>query len=103
MAGETYSSLTLSTTVVKYDDIFNPAYIKVYTSENGKDFTEVANAEYPVEAENEPNGPKEYTLEFPETSARYLKVVADAIPAKPDWHERPKAKGFLFIDEIIVK
>ena len=88
---------------MKYDDIFNPAYIKVYTSENGKDFTEVANAEYPVEAENEPNGPKEYTLEFPETSSRYLKVVADAIEAKPDWHERPKAKGFLFIDEIIVK
>ncbi|MBO5816255.1 MAG: family 20 glycosylhydrolase [Bacteroidales bacterium] len=103
MNGETYSSMTLSTTVVKYDDIFNPAYISVYTSDNGKDFTEVAKAEYPVEAESEPNGPKEYTLEFPETSSRYLKVVADAIPAKPDWHERPGSKGFLFIDEVIVK
>ena len=103
MNGETYSSMTLSTTVVKYDDIFNPAYISVYTSDNGKDFTEVAKAEYPVEAESEPNGPKEYTLEFPVTSSRYLKVVADAIPAKPDWHERPGSKGFLFIDEVIVK
>ena len=103
MAGETYSTLTLSTTVVKYDDIFNPAYITVYTSENGTDFTEVAKAEYPVEAESEPNGPKEYTLGFPETSAKYLKVVADAIPAKPDWHERPGVKGFLFIDEVIVR
>ena len=103
MAGEAYSSLTLSTTVVKYDDIFNPAYIKVYTSDNGQDFTEVAQAEYGIEAEDEPNGPKEYTLEFPETSARYIKVVADAIAAKPQWHERPGTKGFLFIDEVIVR
>lgn len=103
MAGETYSTLTLSTTVVKYDDIFNPAYIAVYTSDNGKDYTEVARAEYETEGENEPNGPKEYTVEFPETSARYLKIVADAIPAKPQWHERPGVKGFLFIDEIIVR
>ena len=103
MAGETYSSLTLSTTVVKYDDIFNPADITVYTSDNGKDFTEVAKGEYEIESQDEPNCPKEYTLEFPETSARYLKVVANAIPAKPQWHERPGTKGFLFIDEVIVR
>lgn len=103
MAGETYSTLTLSTTVVKYDDIFNPADITVYTSEDNKNFTEVAKAEYETEGQNDPNGPKEYTLEFPETSARYIKVVANPVPAKPEWHERPGSKGFLFIDEVIVK
>jgi hexosaminidase len=103
MAGQTYSSLTLSTTIVKYDDIFNPEDITVYTSENGEDFTEIAKAEYPVEGENEPNGDKEYALEFPETSARYLKVTANPVQAKPQWHERPGTKGFLFVDEIIVR
>ncbi len=103
MAGETYSSLTLSTTVVKYDDIFNPQDITVYTSENGQDFTEVARAEYETEGQKEPNGTKEYTLEFPETSAKYIKVVANPVQAKPEWHERPGSKGFLFVDEIIVK
>ena len=103
MAGETYSTLTLSTTVVKYDDIFNPADITVYISEDNKNFTEVAKAEYETEGQNDPNGPKEYTLEFPETSARYIKVVANPVPAKPEWHERPGSKGFLFIDEVIVK
>ncbi len=103
MNGETYSSLTLSTTVVKYDDIFNPADITVYTSDNGKDFTEVGKAEYETEGENEPNGPKEYTVTFPETSARYIKVTANPVPEKPQWHERAGSKGFLFIDEIIVK
>lgn len=103
MAGETYSTLTLSTTVVKYDDIFNPADITVYTSDDNKRFTEVAKAEYETEDQNDPNGTKEYTLEFPETSARYIKVVANPVPAKPEWHERPGTKGFLFIDEVIVK
>ena len=103
MAGETYSTLTLSTTVVKYDDIFNPADITVYTSDDNKKFTEVAKAEYETEDQNDPNGTKEYTLEFPETSARYIKVVANPVPAKPEWHERPGTKGFLFIDEVIVK
>ena len=103
MDGETYSSLTLSTTVVKYDDIFNPQDITVYTSENGTDFTEVAKGEYETEGEKEPNGAKEYTLEFPETSAKYLKIVANPVQAKPEWHVRPGSKGFLFIDEIIVR
>ena len=103
MAGETYSSLTLSTIVVKYDDIFNPHDITVSTSDNGQDFTEVAKAIYEIEGENEPNGAKEYTLEFPETSAKYIKVVANPIPAKPQWHARPGSKGFLFIDEVVVK
>ena len=63
----------------------------------------LAKGEYEIESQDEPNCPKEYTLEFPETSARYLKVVANAIPAKPQWHERPGTKGFLFIDEVIVR
>ena len=103
MGGETYSSLTLSTTIVKYDDIFNPQDITVYTSKNGRDFTEVAKAEYETEGQKDPNGTKEYTLEFPETSAKYIKVVANPVEAKPQWHERSGSKGFLFVDEVIVK
>ena len=103
MDGETYSRLTLSTTVVKYDDIFNPQDITVYTSDNGSDFTEVAKAVYETEGEDEPNGAKEYTVEFPETSARYLKVVANPVQAKPQWHKRPGTQGFLFVDELVVE
>lgn len=103
MDGETYSSVVLSTLIVKYDDIFNPADITVFTSEDGENFTEVAKAEYETEGQNEPNGPKEYALGFAETSARYLKIVANPVPEKPQWHERAGSAGFLFIDEVIVK
>jgi len=100
---ETYSKVTLGAVVVKYDDIFNPSSVTVYTSDNGTDFTEVAEAEYETEGQNEPNGLKEYTVTFPETSARYLKVVAEPVRSIPAWHERPGHNAFLFFDEIVVE
>ena len=95
MAGENCSTLTLSTTVVKYDDIFNPADITVYTSEDNKNFTEVAKAEYETEGQNDPNGPKEYTLEFPETSAR--KARQQGIPLHRRSHSEVGLLPFLIV------
>ena len=100
---ETCSSVTLGTIVVKYDWIFNPLDLVVYTSEDGKEFTEVARAEYPVEGPDDANGKKEYTVTFPETSARYLKVTARCVEEVPQWHDGRGSKAFLFVDEIIVR
>lgn len=102
MNGQSYSKVVLSTVVVKYDDIFNPSSLVILTSENGKDFTEVAKREYEVESIDAPNGLKEYEVSFPETSARYLKVVAVPVMSLPPWHERPGVNGFLFVDEVVV-
>ena len=103
MDGETYSSVTLGTVVVKYDWIFNPQSIVISVSEDGKTFTEVAKAQYQPEGENDPNDLKEYTLTFPETSARYLKVWAETITSIPAWHPGAGGAGFLFVDEIVVE
>ena len=103
MEGETYSSVTLGTVVVKYDWIFNPQSIVVSVSEDGKTFTEVAKAVYQPEGENDPNDLKEYTLDFPETSARYLKVWAETITSIPAWHPGAGGAGFLFVDEVVVR
>ena len=43
------------------------------------------------------------TLTFPETSARYLKVVAGCLEALPEWHGGKGRPGFVFVDEIVVK
>ena len=102
MNGESYSSVILGSVSVKYDDIFNPFDLTVYTSQDGQNFTEVAKAEYGIEGEGASNEVKEYSLSFPETDARYLKVTASPVPALPDWTERPGNKSFLFIDEIVV-
>ena len=41
-----------------------------------------------------------YRMQFPETSARYLKVVAQNAAAIPAWHPGAGSKGFLFVDEV---
>ena len=77
MDGCTYSEVTLSTLVFKYDYIFPPVDLVVLTSEDGKNFTEVTRAEYPLSGGyHDGNGKNNYTVTFPETSAKYLKVTA---------------------------
>ena len=104
MDGTPYSSVTLSSIAFRYDHIFGPSNLSVYVSEDGKEYTKVAHADYPVEGLiDDNNGCAEYLLSFPETSAKYLKVTADCIESLPEWHPAKGNPGFLFIDEVIVK
>lgn len=103
MDGTPYSSVTLSTFVFRYDYIFNPLDLTVLVSEDGNEYTTVAHAEYPVEGGvDDGNGCNGYTVTFPETSARYLKVTARCIEALPEWHSGKGNPGFVFVDEIVV-
>ena len=101
--GSTYNSVSIGALIEKGDFIFNPMDLCVAVSEDGKTYTEVAKAEYPMEDRNDPNGVKEYSVTFPETSERYLKVSATTLEALPDWHPGAGYGAFLFIDEITVK
>ena len=68
------------------------------------EYVEVARAEYPlVGGVHDGNGKNCYTVTFPETSAKYLKVTAGTIEALPEWHNAKGRPGFVFIDEVIVK
>jgi hexosaminidase len=100
---EPYSSVTLGALIIKYDDIFNPSDITVYTSEDGENFSEVGKAVFETEGKNDPNGLKEYTVSFPETSARYVKVRAKSFSQLPQWHYDYGKVPSLLIDEVIVK
>lgn len=99
---EPYTSVTLGTLVSKGAYIFNPTGMKVEISEDGETFTEVASEQYAPAAQESEDGIMDVTLEFPETSARYLKVTADCISALPEWHHAAGRRGFLFIDEVMV-
>ena len=104
MGGETrYSSVALGTLVDKGNDIFPPVNVIVSTSGNGTDFTEAGRIDIPVPSSKDADGIVDYTVSFPETSARYIRIEAETLKAKPSWHARGGAPGFLFVDEIIVK
>ena len=101
--GMKFSSVTLNALILKGEDIFNPLDLKVFTSEDGENFAELAAADYPVESASDPDGIKDYTLTFPETSTNYIKVTAQTVKSLPDWHGRHGRRGYCFVDEIIVK
>jgi hexosaminidase len=94
----------LSTVVFKYDWVFGPKHITVYTSEDGKTFTEAASkAIEDIDNIDDGNGCLDYTLTFDATTAKFLKVVAESYTELPQWHPGAGNPGFLFVDEVIVK
>ena len=103
MNGESYSTLSVRTFVSKWEDMYAPLGLEAYVSEDGQNFEPLAAEEYPIEEETVPDGIKKYDLEFPETSARYLKVVVKTVPALPEWSERTGKPAYLFLDEIKVE
>ncbi|MCM1501443.1 MAG: family 20 glycosylhydrolase [Bacteroidales bacterium] len=104
MDGKTaYSSVTLSTLVQKGEDIFNPLDLVVSVSDDNVTFAEVGRAEYPAEGQDVPDGLKEYTVTFPETSAKYIRVSSTTVESIPEWHYAHGREGFTFIDEIFVR
>lgn len=104
MDGNTsYSSVTVSALIEKGSHILNPTELIVMLSDDGENFTQAAAATYPVETAADKDGMKEYTLTFPETTAKYIKVVAGCVEFIPDWLGGAPSKGFIFIDEILVK
>ena len=103
MGGKTsYHSVTLTANVKKRDWIFNPQQIIVKVSKDGEIFKEIARMNYPVEGKNEPDAIKEYTLNFQETDAPYLRVIAVPVRQIPEWHNGKGQKSFIFVDEIAV-
>ena len=104
MGGEqSYRSVELETLAEKGDWIFPPSSVTVWVSDNGTDFTEVASVAVPEAKAGDADGIGRYRMQFPETSARYLKVVAQNAAAIPAWHPGAGSKGFLFVDEVVVE
>ena len=103
MGGISYSEAGLSTYVYKYDYIFNPLDLVIYTSEDGENFTEIAREEYGLMGGiHEGNECQKFMVSFPETSARYLKITAKVIESLPEWHSGKGRPGFVFVDEVMV-
>lgn len=104
MDGKTpYSSVTASALVEKGSHIMNPAGLTVMLSEDGETYTKMAAEVYQAETAADKDGMKEYTITFPETTARFIKIEVGCFEYIPDWLGGAPYKAFIFIDEILVK
>ncbi len=100
---EPYGSVTLGMLSNKPSYIFLPEKIAVSVSEDGENFTEVAAQAYEIESKDAPDTITDLTLSFAETSARYVKVTVTPVQSMPEWHYKPGARTYIFIDEIMVR
>ena len=98
-----YSAVTVESLVEKGEWVFPPSSVGVYLSDDGSEFTEAALMSVPQETAGSPDGVKPFKVLLPETSARYLRVVARTVDPIPAWHGAAGQKAHMFVDEIIVE
>ncbi len=98
-----YSAVTVESLVEKGEWVFPPSSVGVYLSDDGREFTEAALMSVPQETAGSPDGVKPFKVLFPETSARYLRVVARTVDPIPAWHGAAGQNAHMFVDEIIVE
>ena len=98
-----YSSVTVEALVDKGEWVFPPATIAVSTSEDDGEFVQVAEMAVPEEYDGSADGVKSYTVTFPETGARYLRVTATTVDPIPAWHGARGEMAHMFIGEIAVE
>lgn len=98
-----YSSVAVESLVEKGEWVFPPSAIEVQTSDDGTHFTQIASLAVPEETAKSGDGIKTFTLSFPATEARYLRVVAPTVNPIPAWHGAAGEKAHMFIGEIIVE
>lgn len=83
--------------------IFLPLEVKIEASDDGKAFREVCNEKIPEPVRNFGQKPVHFSFEFPQTTARYLKITALSHKTCPDWHRGAGQPAWIFVDEIVVE
>ncbi len=74
--------------------------LTVSVSDDGKEFTEVATAEYPKITAASPNGVYPHELKFTPVKTNFVRVVAES-EREPEGVE-VHGKGYLLVDEIVI-
>lgn len=98
------SQVSLNVCVNKDDGCMDARGVKVWLSDDGQQWREVANQEYAPMTLEDDHGLYHHTVEYAPTEARYVKVEIACEHCIPAWHPYfPGAQGFLFVDEIAVE
>jgi len=84
--------------------VFFPKSVTYYYSNDNKTFTKLGTIKNddPLLKTSKVNDIKYFNLEFPETGARYIKVVGESLLEPPYWHHAAGTRSWIFADEIII-
>lgn len=88
----------------RYSDwIFLPASVKVETSEDGVNFSVAGIVQNDVSVNESQSTIKDFVVNFPARTARYIRVTAKNIGVCPPGHPGAGKPAWIFADEIIAK
>ena len=82
--------------------IYNPSQVKVLVSDDGVNFSEVAQKEIPISTWEDRDGIFAYELDFEPVTARYVEVVVSGHDL-PEDHSGFGHPAWIFVDEIEVQ
>ena len=96
-----------------FDWILAPKWIKVYVSDNGKDWKLMNQMHYDMDPRETGMRLRHYNVELgilditnqiyvDQPTTRYLRVVVPNPGPLPEWHPAPGQPSYLFTDEIVV-
>ena len=90
-----------------FDWILAPTQIKVYASQDGENWTLVADKHFDMDPRETGMRLKYYTVplnsQFSILNSQFLRVVVPNPGPLPSWHPAPGQPSYLFTDEIIVR
>lgn len=97
------SKLTLGCIQSYRDWIFLPTAVSFEISADGNNFTEVGNVLNDISVNEQASTIKDFIAKFPQTSARYIRVKANATKVCPPGHGGAGKPSWTFADELIVE
>lgn len=98
---QSISDVSLNTCVSTTEHVFDATSMKVYVSDNGTAWKEVAAEDYAPLTDHQ-EAVVTHTLSFEPVEARYVKVDLGCVKQMPQWHSAAGLPAFVFVDEISV-
>ena len=95
------SKVSFNNNIMKSEWIVGAQGATVRVSEDGKNYTTVAQETYTETVESDKNGTETNVITFEPIKARFVEVVIKSATL-PKWHPSAGKDGFLFVDEISV-
>lgn len=85
--------------------VFFPKDVSYFASQDGNEYKLLGRVtnERPLSKKSKINDTQMFQIKFPETNARYIKVVAKNIKTPPDWHHAVGMPSWIFADEVQVR
>ncbi len=83
--------------------IWMPTHVEFETSQDGVNFTQVADVKTDVAVDDMKDTIRDYTKKITPVTARYVRVHAYNLGKIPSWHPGAGDEAFIFVDEIIIE